>query len=309
MRPTAIDMDIYRTVAWFSVFGYPVTAFEVWKWLYAPSSEHALADVFQALAESPWLAAELQRHQGCFAVLSAPPIAQLCDTRHDRFLDAVRKFAKVRRAAALFARVPSVRAVAVGNTLSWWHTRPESDIDLFIVTQPGTIWATRALLVFPFALLGKRPSATKEPRVDTFCFSFFVTQDALQMQPLALEGEDPYLAYWTKALVPLFDREEVFSRMGEENPWVDSLLPHARLRRSHKELRARAGITFPFPLRPAESSLRHLQRRRFPERIREGANQDSRVVVSDAVLKFHANDRREKFRTEWREMVSNTYDA
>ncbi|MFZ2255768.1 MAG: hypothetical protein WAW59_02485 [Patescibacteria group bacterium] len=43
--------------------------------------------------------------------------------------------------------------VAVVNSLSMFATHQDSDIDLFIITKPGTLWFVRLLVTLVFSLL------------------------------------------------------------------------------------------------------------------------------------------------------------
>lgn len=274
--PSALELTIAKTVAWFSLFETPVTVFEIWKWMLEPERPYALEEVYAAL-EGEWLRARLQFQDGFIAI---PRLAKndprlslgaLVSARRERFLDAVRKFGKLRRASRYFAALPCVESVSAGNTLAWWNTRPDSDIDLFVVTRPGTIWLSRLLMVAPFALLGKRPGASS---VDPFCFSFFVASDAVDVSSFRLPGGDPYLSYWTRSLVPIFRRSA--PRFRVPTPVVGML----------------------------ERAAKWIQLRRLPARIRGMMNRDSRVIVTDFVLKFHDNDRRAEYRDKYNALCS-----
>lgn len=252
---------MWKTVAWFSLFETPVTVFEIWRWLFEPDRAYGLDEVYAAL-EGEGLRGKLVGTDGMWTLAGGSPGA-LAAERHARFLDAARKYGKLRRATRYLSRVPGVVGIAAGNTLAWWNTRPESDIDLFIVTRPGTVWTARLLCVLPFALLGRRPGASA---VDPFCFSFFASEDALDLSALRLEDGDPYLDYWIRSLVPVFGTV---------------LAPAA-----------------PAAVRPSavERLARRFQFRRLPRRIREMMNRDSRVVITDSMLKFHDRDRRAEYR-------------
>lgn len=300
--PTDLELSVFRTLCWFSVFHYPLTTFEIWKWLLRPVRPFDLFEVTQALANSEWLKERLNSQDG-FWTLRSESNAQLKEERHRRFLNAVVKYRKLRRACYFFQLLPNVRAVASANTLAWWHTTNESDIDLYIITDPNRIWSSRFFLVLPFALIGNRPQNIEEFKVsDPFCFSFFSTTEALQMEPLKYGNEDPYLAYWIKSLVPILDRSEVFPQLVSVNRWADVILPNARHRLSHPTLRPRRLFSLPIQWSLFEPLFRSIQRNRFPSRIRELANQDSRVIVSDQILKFHNHDRREQYNREFQEI-------
>ncbi|MFA6132021.1 MAG: hypothetical protein WC702_03080 [Patescibacteria group bacterium] len=297
VKPSVLEAGIVKTVAWFSLFDYPLTAFDIWKWLGVKSS---FAEVEETLRTSLWLRGRLEAKEGLF-VLGGRSAEGIIATHQERFLDAARKFKKLGWAAKYFSFFPFVRAVFACNTLAWHHTAPESDIDLFIVVSPGTIWLTRLLLVTPFRLLGRRP---KQTTVDPFCFSFFVTDENLSLKDLLLSEGDPYMAYWLASLVPVFDRDEIQNRLNEKNNWAFNFLPNAFLvpsqprgrgRSPHQTWRKGVGDFL-------ETLAKRFQQKFLPEPIKNAANLDSRVVVSDSVLKFHLNDRRAHFRDEWKKI-------
>lgn len=297
--PSNLDRAIGQTVAWFALQGYPMTVFEVWKWLLRPDRSYTLEQVDAALQDSAWLRERLVRGQGFVALKNGPPIGTLLADRQARFLDAARKFGKLKRAARWFSLLPSVRAVAACNTLAWYHTDAESDVDLFILVRPGALWATRLLLVAPFALLGKRPArgaAAKDP----FCFSFFLSTDRRDIAELAMPDGDPYLALWTHALVPMLDRGEALAYFHAGNAWTRSYLPHAFDASTHAELAPGrlAPAMVPF-VSSMERLARRVQERRLPPRLQALANRDSCVVIRDDILKFHENDRRDEYREKW----------
>lgn len=297
--PTPLEQSVIKTVAWFSLFHYPMTQFEVWKWMIEPERTYDLSEVYRVLDESEWLRAKLQEQEGFFALKGTLKIQNQVHERHRRFLNAVRKYHALKRAAYYFQLFPGVQAVAAVNTLSWWHTTEESDIDLYIVTKPGHIWSTRLFLVAPFALIKKRPH---EGRENPFCFSFFATRNALPTQHLLLE-RDYYMAFWCRALVPIFDRAQVFEQFMQENKWVQTVLPHAVSRQAHPYHAPNHVPALPVQHAIIDGLARGVQRSRMPEKIKKIANIDSRVVVSNDVLKFHENDRREQYRDQFEALL------
>lgn len=280
---TAIQQDIFRTIAFFSYFQYPLTAFEVWKWQYQPSASHSLFEVMRELRTMK----EVSAHNGFYGL---GDVVTQVKTRHLRFLNAVQKYKKLSRIATYLSLIPSVEGFAICNSLAIHHTRPESDIDIFVITTPERIWTTRFFAVLPFILLKMRPKETKQNPVD---ISFFVTNEALNVMRHKIGDEDPYLAWWVRSLVPMLGREDVFQRFVRHNAWAkldfpNSLMPKRAAWKQTSRLRLRFlnGIS--------ESWLRWLQIKKFPNDIIDSMNADHRVVVSNDVLKFHKNDRREE---------------
>ncbi len=286
--PSDLAQSIFRTVAFFSLFDFPVTRFEIWKWLVKPSVAYRLEDVMASLEADPWLSARLETRDGFFVLKGK---AAMIATRHERFLDATRKFKRVRRAARYLAFLPMVKTLAVCNTLAWMNTKPESDIDLFIITKPGRVWTTRAFAVLPFALLGMRP---KSGAVDPVCFSFFASNESIDLRALKLHKDDLYLAQWVRSLVPVADRDQ-FVTFARLNDWASRLFPNSFPVRSASPRRARTWNGHRDLGHLLEPIMKKFQRSRLPHEIQSMANQDTRVIVRDDLLKFHPNDRRQEF--------------
>lgn len=301
-QTTDLERSILKTVLWFSLFSQPLTVFEIWKWLMQPVRAYDLCEVQSILERSAWLAEKLQTFEGFWSVKGEVTIQSLIHARQDRFLDAERKFKRVRRAARFFRLLPHMRAVAAVNSLAWWGTDEQSDIDLYVVTKAGSIWSSRFWLVLPFALLRARPH--REPKVrDPFCFSFFSTHESLQLEELCFP-RDYYMAFWVKSLVPVFDRDGSLSEFHRVNRWASNLLPNARGRVVHHRHVPGFCPRVPVQSRLLEPLFRFFQRRRMPVHLSSLANQDSRVVVTDDMLKFHENDRRLEFRDRFETLLA-----
>ncbi|TAL50619.1 hypothetical protein EPN81_02360 [Patescibacteria group bacterium] len=297
-----LEQSILRTVLWFSQFSYPLTLFEIWKWLLKPERPYELAQVYVIVERSEWLNDQLEVENGFYA-LKGSGVKQLVEGRQDRFLDAERKFRVLRRAAHYFSLLPGVRAVAAGNTLAWWSTSQDSDIDLYVVTRPGHIWSTRFWLVLPFLLCGRRPTHGQPSSVqDPFCFSFFSTTQRLNFEELCLP-RDYYMAFWVRSLVPVLDRDGSLATLQAENRWVSRSLPNAQPRTSHHRHEPYRVPSIPLQWSLTEPFFRSVQRNRLPVPLRELANLDSRVVVTDEMLKFHDNDRREQYRDTYESLL------
>ena len=287
-----LEQAIYKTVAYFSLFDYPVTTFEIWKWLFGYGEKVSLLDLRRELASNQFLSEQLDSHNG-FWSLAGKDILALVRTRHERFLDAVRKYKRLRRATWYLSRIPSVRGIAACNTLAWNHTRASSDIDIFVIVREGSVWTTRLLAVAPFKILKMRPGVAKR---DPLCFTFFLSDTNLDLSVLRLESSDPYLTFWSRSIVPVFDRDGVFTEFHQANGWLDCELNNCYQRAMHRSRGCPAlGRAYRSP-GFVERVCEKIQRRKFPEVIQNMANRDSRVVVSDAMLKFHDNDRRAEYR-------------
>lgn len=298
--PTDLEQSIGRTLCWFSVMKYPVTGFEIWKWLIEPARPYDLSEVYRVLVMSEWVRTHVQEKNGRY-VLKGDEYHHI---RSERYIDATKKFRRLRRALSYISLFKSVRAVGAVNSVAWWSTTEKSDIDLFIVTKPNAIWSTRFWIVLPFLLFGVRPGASEE---NPFCFSFFATQHALALDHLRLKDGDHYFAFWLKSIVPVLDRAQCFERMSEQNRWSDAFLPNVSNRVLHPHHRHQSlVVSFPH-VGFFEAIYKKIQQKRFPATIKQLMNTDSRVVVNDHVLKFHETDRRAEFERAYEHRLKNLF--
>lgn len=311
---TALEESILRTLAWFAGFSYPLTAFEIWKWMLLPPPGTSLTQVLEVLEKSTVVRSAVAHLDGMYLLGNEESLGHAVRERQARFSDTARKLRKVRALSWFFTHIPWVRAVACCNTMGFWFTTEKSDIDLFVITRKGTVWLTRFLVVFPFWVTGQRPRVMDEEMVsehkalqprDPFCFSFFVDESALDLSSIKIPGGDPYLAYWCASLIPVVDKDHVLARFASENTWVTHVLPHVTegLSSLTSEERKASSLSVLGASRPPSRLTRFfnqltafLQKRKLPVTVSTRANQDSRVVMSEQMIKIHVNDRRMFFR-------------
>jgi hypothetical protein len=285
---SVIEWDCFKVLAYFSYFRYPLTALEVWKWLYAPVGRWTLAEVVEVLTHSSWLNERVSVKDGFYAL--GRDIAEQLKDRHIRFQDALQKYKVLAPVLRYIGRLPFVEGVFVCNSLAFHYTNAKSDIDLFIVTKPGRVWTVRLLVVSMMALLRKRPG---EAKVNPICCSFFADSNRLDLASLKIDGEDPYLAYWLATLTPMIDNKGILTRLYTVNRWVGEILPNASgVERAYRWV---PKIMRRLPtLAISERRAREMQEKKFTSVICGMKNVDTRVVVNDFMLKFHVNDTRQE---------------
>lgn len=165
----------------------------------------------------------------------------------------------------LIKRFPFVRGVLVSGDLSKDATGPASDVDFFILTSPGRLWITRALLILfkKIFLLNKKKF---------FCLNFFVTADHL-----LLSEHNVYLATEVAHLKPLFG-SLLFGDYMAANGWIRDYFPNFDLQLlpavvpNDRRSLLQAALEAPFALLPADAldkyllhAMRRVWRDRYPE--------------------------------------------
>lgn len=298
-----LKASLLATIAFFDLFDFPLTAEEIKDYLYGydkPVHIKEIKGTLKEMAEAGVLDALKDHH-----VLAGR--TKLLEIRKARRFIAEKFWNRATLYAKTMQRIPFVRMAAVCNNLAYDNTDEGSDIDLFVVTEPGHVWTARFFLTAALHFFGVRRHGKKT--AGRFCLSFFVTTENLDMGPLQIEPEDPYLAYWTKTLTPVYG-ETVYADFQKQNAgW---------LKRSY-------GLVFSdFPRRHLyclkESLFKHFLERIFGNwfetllqktlkkktlaaqaKLGPAAN----VVVTDSMLKFHNHDRRREFFETWKKTMAD----
>ena len=263
MSSSNLKQAILEVIVYFDLFSYPLTSLEIWQNL-----EHKATylEVYDQLLKNQWLRARVDTDCGMWFLRGRESIIT---TRQSNYRASKQKIDKVRRFVRLARFIPWIQNMFACNSLGFLHSRPESDIDLFIVVRKGRIWSARFFAVLAAKLFG-RPHATHSK--DALCLSFFAVEGA-NMEKVALKQGDVYFRHWLAHLLPLYAK------------------------RGKKHMHFRIGSFF-------ERALKTLQLRIMPARLRAMANKGTGVVITDEFLKLHDHDKREYFQKEYERRVA-----
>jgi len=312
LSATELERSIAKTLSWFSIFTFPLTTFEIHKWMFEPKRPFDLSDVCRVLETSEWLKKHVWRKNGFLGLKridgKVVDIDEWILKRKKGYIDSTKKMRALKRVGMYFRLFGSVRMVSAVNSIAWAQTQPKSDIDLFVVTKPNSIWFTRFFMVLPFMIFGARPISTdsnEKKRKNVFCFSFFLSEESLCMKKMQLDEDDYYLPLWIKSMIPILDHNQTLKKIRLENSWTNVYFPNAKFRSVHMLHHPNVFPPLLFSNPIFNRVCRIVQERRFPVSIRSLANKDTRVIISDSVLKFHDGDRRAVFRDEFKKRYAS----
>lgn len=198
---------VLYTLAYFEVFAYPLTGEEVFAFCGEPKATQG--EVFEALQDHAEQGRVFQfgslfqtKNDASWALRRLD-----CNRRAERFLPIARRMAR------FIAAFPFVRGVFVSGSLSKQCMRVDSDVDFFVVTEPGRLWLTRTLLV-----LFKKVFLFNSHKY--FCVNYFVDTNHLQ-----IEEKNLFTATESVTLLPMWGRE-FYTAFCQANAWAWEYYPH-----------------------------------------------------------------------------------
>ncbi len=182
-----IKEAIIEVIAFFDLFDYPLTSWEIWifgNWKFGDNQVNKVKyqDVINVL-EGEKLNNIVEQKNGFYFFAGRENIIK---TRMARYNYTDKKIKRALRVAKLFKFIPWIKIIAVSNIIGSHNLKKKSDIDFFIITEPGRIWITRFFCAGLMELLGLRPKEGDEQ--DKICLSFFVSEEAMDLQGLMLSG-------------------------------------------------------------------------------------------------------------------------
>jgi len=216
MSRDEIRKNILATVAYYDVLDYPLTSFEVWKYLmrvdYSGEEDfnkgHSLIDVIEIL-DGGDLKSFIKEAEGFYFLRGRNG---LIERRIKRNKIANLKLKRLRRMVWVLRFAPFIRMIGVTGRLAMKNTPPESDWDLLVILKHGKIWTGRTLVTMVAQILGKRRHGQKIR--DRVCLNHFIADKFL------ISIKDLFSANEYNFLLLLFNSNNAFSRFLIRNSWI-----------------------------------------------------------------------------------------
>lgn len=295
---TAIDRAVLRTLIYFDLFDFPLTAEEIQENLII-KEKTTLPGVKNSLNN---LKSSVAMAEGFYFLLGRD---QIVKQRKEKYVLAEIKFKIALKNTKLLSHLPFIKAIFVVNKLAYSNTSNDGDIDLAIITKTDRIWSARFFCAGLMKLLNRRPQPKNGK--NKICLSFYLAENNLDLESIAYPN-DIHLAYWTKQFTPIFDPSNTYQNFWQENKWLNQYFANREpqkisLRRSIKsrgqKIKSIMEKIWPDFL---EKLLKKIQLLILPPNLKTLAEQDnSNVLLQNNILKLHLADIRKDIEHQWQQ--------
>jgi hypothetical protein len=207
-RGAALRRAILAELIYADLFDHALTRAEIHRYLIGHAA--SAAEVTAMLDEAVERGFDIGQTEDRFHLRGR---TQLANVRRERLAASAELWPVAQRYGAWIARLPLVRMVGVTGALAMNNARPDDDIDLFILSQPGRLWLSRLLV------LGVVKLAARQGYV--LCPNFFLSTDHLRLSERNL-----FTAHEVVQMIPL-ERNRWYEAFIDANGWVTDFLPNA----------------------------------------------------------------------------------
>ena len=220
---TPLGRSIIRTMAYYDIFTYPLTAEEVY---------HNLITNHTNLDE---VTKELYKLSDQKIVYKKENFFLLKD--NDSYITrrlngnklAGKRLNTAKRISGFISRFPFTRGILLSGSLSKGFMEEDSDIDYFVITYPNRVWFTRlSLMLFKkvFLLNSKK----------NFCINYFVDAENLE-----IKEKNSFTAIELATLIPTYGTE-MYEELYKQNIWIKDFFPNYPKRKTDDVSNKKNGI-------------------------------------------------------------------
>lgn len=198
-------MTALKTLLYFSIFKYPLSEEEIYKFSDTSSKETIVQELDFLLKKGI-----IFKFDNFFSCLNNP---ELISRRLKGNTMAKKIMPKAFKVSKLIAKFPYVESVCLSGSLSKGYYDSDGDIDFFIITKPGRLWISRTLLILykKIFLLNSRKY---------FCVNYFISSDHLH-----IPEQNRFTATEMVTLIPVYGKK-AFTSLMQENTWTYNYFPN-----------------------------------------------------------------------------------
>lgn len=212
-----MEKAILKTLIYADIFDYPLTVFEIHKWLIGRKAN--LRQVEKTL-ESLYKVSGI-KYYGRYYFL--PRRNRLVGKRLHREKQSQLYFKKAKMLSQILKLIPWIKLVGISGGLAVNNASKKDDIDLFIITAKNRLWISRLLTLGLLSLTGQRRKKGDQSRriVGKLCINILLEEDKLEQQ-----NKDIFIAHELLQMKVLWQRGGVYSKYLEDNDWAFKFLPN-----------------------------------------------------------------------------------
>lgn len=202
-----LQSSIVRALLYSDIFSYPLTAHEIFERL---STNHTCLEEVKDELATMTASRIVFQFDNFFALRNELVLAQRRNSGNQRAQLALPSALKRGR---LLHGFPFIRSVMISGSLAKNFMDEDSDVDYFVITEPGRLWVARF-----FVALFKRVFLFNSRK--RFCVNYYIDHRSLE-----IEEKNIFTAIELATLIPV-SGGKYYDNLIQENQWVLRFFPN-----------------------------------------------------------------------------------
>jgi len=202
-----LESSIAIALLYSDIFSYPLTASEVFQRL---STNHTSVTEVEVVLHSMKSEGIVYQFDDFFSIRNERALAHRRNSGNERARTVLPR--ALRRGRLLFT-FPFIRAVMISGSLSKNYMDNDSDVDYFVITEPGRLWVSRLCVA-----LFKRIFLLNSRKF--FCVNYYIDHKDLE-----IEEKNIFTATELASLIPVCGTK-YYSKLIEKNQWIRGFFPN-----------------------------------------------------------------------------------
>lgn len=212
-----LSKHILATITYYDVMDYPMTSFEVWKYLTIISGEeeekYSLVDVASEL-ESEKLKRFIKEEKSFYFLKDRIGLVQ---ERIRRNKISEEKYKKLQKMIGWMRFLPYIKMIGASGRMAMKNAEEKSDFDLLVILEQEKMWTGRAIVTLWLQILGLRRHGKKIK--NRICLNHFITNEFF------VAGQDLFSANDYVFLTPLYGFSQ-WLEFQKKNEWIKKFKPN-----------------------------------------------------------------------------------
>lgn len=204
---------ILKTLAYHSIFKYPLTKQEIHKLLIGGKTKKEQTEKEIELLTKTASVEKI----GEYHFLKGQKNSAKARKKRKIFSNA--KFKRANLYSNLLKLIPTIELLALTGALSMQNSTKDDDIDFLIITSKNKLWTTRFLanlILLPF-----KRSPKNNNKNNKACLNIFI-----ETSDLSIKTQNIYTAHEVAQVKVLWDKNGTYEEFIRANKWVQKFLPN-----------------------------------------------------------------------------------
>ncbi len=205
--------DLAKTLLYFDIFNYPLKKDEIWYYFHGrPISKNAFKKAFEN--------GKISNLKSFYFIKGLN-----ASVKERKLREAIseKKLKKAKKIINKLTTVPTVKFIGISGSLSMKNSLINDDIDIFVISSKGSVWFTRLLLIailkFNYAYRGREDKEYQ----DKICLNLILGENKMNLEK---SRQNIYSAHEVVQMIPIFQKDNIYTKFIAKNSWVKSYLPN-----------------------------------------------------------------------------------